>query len=147
MTVRILADTNVLIYAIDNRAPQKRAQCRAWLSELAKASSLTISPQVLNEAHNVLRKKFAIPSLKAERLLSPWTNYCHSPLRLEETLAALAIEQRWQTSWWDALLIASAAASSCTHFLTEDKQSAHVIAGVQIINPFLLAPKDVLGTG
>ncbi len=145
MTVRILADTNVLIYAIDNRDPAKRTRCRAWLSALAKASSLTISPQVLNEAHNVLRRKFAIPSVKAELVLAPWTHYCNSPLRLEETMAALAIEQRWRTSWWDALLLASAAASRCTHFLSEDLQSAPNIGGIEIVNPFAVAPEEVLG--
>lgn len=145
MTVRILVDTNVVIYTIDNRDPQKKARCRAWVSALAQQAMITISPQVLNEAHNVLRKKFAIPSDRAARILEPWTQYCDAPLRVQETLAALEIEQKWKVAWWDALLIASAAASGCTHLLTEDLPSAPAIDGVAIIDPFAVTPGSVLG--
>jgi predicted nucleic acid-binding protein len=144
MTVRILADTNILIYAIDNRDRAKQARCQAWLKAITGTNSLTISPQVLNEAHNVLRRKFALPGESAERLLAPWVQFCRAPLRLEETLSALAIERRWKTAWWDALLIASAAADACTHLLTEDTQSSPLIEGVRIIDPFRVAPEELL---
>lgn len=145
MTVRILVDTNVVIYTLDNRDPIRQARCHAWVSAMAAHRSITISPQVINEAHNVLRKKLGVPSHDAERLLDPWLTVCDAPLTRRETEAALKIEQRWKAAWWDALLIASAAAAQCSHLLTEDTQAAPVIEGVKIIDPFKTAPKDVLG--
>jgi predicted nucleic acid-binding protein len=59
--------------------------------------------------------------------------------------AALAIEARWNTSWWDSVLLASAVATGCTHFLTEERQSAPVIEGVRIVDPLVTAPEAVLG--
>jgi predicted nucleic acid-binding protein len=62
-----------------------------------------------------------------------------------EVDAALSFVDRWGISWWDALILASAKAAGCTHLLTEDAQSASVMEGVKIIDPFLVAPEDVLG--
>lgn len=63
----------------------------------------------------------------------------------EEVRRAVEIETQWKTSWWDALLLASAVSAKCTHFLTEDRQYAPEIEGVRILDPFAVAPEDVLG--
>ena len=39
-------------------------------------------------------------------------------------------------SYWDALLIATAAESGCTLILTEDLQDGFTLSGVEIHNPF-----------
>lgn len=46
--------------------------------------------------------------------------------------------------WWDALILASAIGAECTHLVTEDGQSASVIDGVPIIDPFAVAPEEIL---
>lgn len=144
MTVRILVDTNVVIYTIDARAPEKMARARDWVRALARTSSLTISLQVLNEAHAVLRRKLKQTSEEAAAVLSPWRALCTAPLTIAETDLALAIERKWKTSWWDALLLASASAAECTHFLTEDTQSASKINDVTIVHPFRTTPAALL---
>ena len=145
MTVRILADTNVVICAIDPRTPEKRARCRAWLSALRKTGSVTISLQVLHEGHAALRRKLRLPPEQAARLLAGWASLCDAPLTVAETERALQIEQRYKVSWWDAVLMASAIGAECTHLLSEDMQSAPLIDGLRILNPFETAPEDVLG--
>jgi len=49
---------------------------------------------------------------------------------------ALAIAASSRASYWDALLIATAAEAGCTAILTEDLGGAASLAGVQIISPF-----------
>jgi predicted nucleic acid-binding protein len=71
--------------------------------------------------------------------------YCDAPLTAAETRAALRLEERWRLHWWDAVLLASSIAAGCTHLLSEDAQSSPVIEGVKIIDPFVVAPEDVLG--
>lgn len=105
---------------------------------------MTVSPQVCNETRSAAERKLKLPKEKAQAAALALLPWCTAPLGPEEVRAAVAIETRWRTSWWDAVLLASAVAARCTHFLSEDKQSAPVIEGVQIIDPFVVAPEDVL---
>jgi predicted nucleic acid-binding protein len=143
MSVRVYVDTTVLIYARDSRFPAKQAQAQAWLRALARASSMTLGVQVLKEFHAVASRKLGLgrnPAALATRELFAW---CDSGLTVTDISRALEIEARYQTSWWDALNLASAAAAGCSHFLTEDAQSAAVIAGLQIVPVFGAAPADL----
>ena len=49
MTARVFVDTNVLIYARDQREHDKREQARQWLDILADRRQLLTNLQVLNE--------------------------------------------------------------------------------------------------
>ncbi|MEQ1689622.1 MAG: hypothetical protein ABL874_13700, partial [Sphingopyxis sp.] len=86
-----------------------------------------------------LKPKFAREAI--ERLL-PW---CTAPMTAAEVARALDLVETRTMSWWDALILASAIGAGCTHLLTEDGQSAPVIEGVKIIDPFVVAPEAVLG--
>ncbi|MBL8551421.1 MAG: PIN domain-containing protein [Hyphomonadaceae bacterium] len=144
MTVLILVDTNVVLYSLDRAAPLKQARCAAWLSALTAANSMAVSPQVCNETRSAAERKLKLPRERAQAAAVALLPWCTAPLGPNEVRAAVAIETRWKTSWWDAILLASAAAARCTHFLTEDTQSAPEIAGVRILNPFQAAPEDIL---
>jgi predicted nucleic acid-binding protein len=50
--------------------------------------------------------------------------------------AALATAASGRASYWDALLLLTAAEAGCTAILTEDLADGTVLAGVSIINPF-----------
>ncbi len=45
----------------------------------------------------------------------------------------------------DALLLASANAAGCRHFLTEDLNDGQLYGDVRVVDPFRHAPEDVLG--
>jgi predicted nucleic acid-binding protein len=129
--VKRFLDTNILVYAQteDQRAEKAR--------ELI-AQGGVISVQVLNEFVNVLRKKLnqswqdiAAAVNDVEAVLGP-----ARPLTTNLQHAALAIAGRHSLSFFDALVIASAADAGCKMLLTEDMQSGASIAGVQLVNPF-----------
>jgi predicted nucleic acid-binding protein len=145
MTALILADTNVVLYSRDGRYPQKQSRCAAWLSRMAATRSLVISPQVAAEHQRNARLKLGESQSDAARTTRLLLNWCPLPTGPEVIQHALDIEARWRTSWWDALHLAYAVSARCTHFLTEDAQSAPVIEGVRIVDPFTAAPEDVLG--
>lgn len=142
---KLFLDSNVVIYSLDPRDRDKQERCLAWLSLAAARNSLTISPQVCAESRSVavrklgLKPKFAREAI--ERLL-PW---CTAPMTAEEVRRAFDLVEARRISWWDALLLASAIGAGCTHFVTEDGQSAPIIEGVKIIDPFVVAPEEVLG--
>ena len=49
---------------------------------------------------------------------------------------ALRIASAGHASYWDALLLATAAEAGCVAVLTEDLADGTTLAGVRIINPF-----------
>jgi predicted nucleic acid-binding protein len=50
--------------------------------------------------------------------------------------AALTAAASGQASYWDALLVSTAAEAGCTAILTEDLPDGTTLAGIQVINPF-----------
>jgi predicted nucleic acid-binding protein len=49
---------------------------------------------------------------------------------------AWLIEDRWQFSWWDSLIVAAALVQNCRTLLTEDLQDGLEIDGLRVVNPF-----------
>lgn len=145
MTALILVDTNVILYSRDGRYPEKRARCAAWLSRLAATGNLVISPQVAGEHQKNAQSKLGESQAKAARATRLLLQACTMGVGVDEVMRALDIEARWRLSWWDAMHLSYAVSRRCTHFLTEDAQSAPTIEGVKIIDPFVAAPEDVLG--
>jgi predicted nucleic acid-binding protein len=54
------------------------------------------------------------------------------------------LQDRYQLSYWDALIVAAAKAASCRYLLTEDLQAAQKLDGIEVVNPFVRGPESVL---
>lgn len=138
-------DTNVLVYAIDERTPPKRERASEWLRELSDRRAIVLSPQSLNEFYMAARIKLGIKADKVLRDrawgLSPW---CIAPLDAGTCAAAWDIEDETGYRYWDCLLLASASRSDCEIFLSEDMQQGRRIGPLTIVNPFKTAPADIL---
>ena len=50
---------------------------------------------------------------------------------------ASELEERYQLSFWDSLIVAAASTARVDKILTEDLQHGQVIAGILVENPFL----------
>jgi predicted nucleic acid-binding protein len=53
------------------------------------------------------------------------------------------IQERYQLSFWDALIVGAAKAASCRYLLTEDLQSRQDFGGLLVVNPFLKDPAAI----
>lgn len=53
------------------------------------------------------------------------------------------IEARYQLSWWDALIVASAQTVGCRYLLTEDLQHGQDIDGLLVVSRFRMTPEDL----
>ena len=61
------------------------------------------------------------------------------PLDFIDTLSAVRISSRYEYSYYDSLILASAERHGCRVVLTEDMQSGQILdSGVRIWNPFSL---------
>ena len=141
----VFVDTNVLLYAVDDRDPTKRDRAREWLATCWQRHCGRLSTQVLNEYYVNAKKKFpgAVTQgdARAEiRRYQHWRPWLIDHPTME---TAWAVEARYGLSYWDALMVAAAQHMGCSLLLTEDLQHGQQIDSVQILSPFLVGP-DVL---
>ncbi|MCP4678318.1 MAG: PIN domain-containing protein [Deltaproteobacteria bacterium] len=142
MSDNYFVDTNVLVYFHDNSNPRKQARAKEWLSTLWRERTGRLSIQVLNEFYHVVTRKLS-PGLEKEearesvRALLAW-----DPVSLSSavTESGFSIQDRFQLSWWDALIVSAAKSTSCRYLLTEDLQDGQDLSGITVVNPFLHLP-------
>jgi predicted nucleic acid-binding protein len=138
---REFVDANVLVYAFDSSAGQKREAAQRLLVRLWDSNTGCVSIQVLQEFFVTITKKVAKPlpvdeattrirELAAWRVFSPTT---------DDVLAAIDLHRRAKIGFWDAMIVLAAAESGCDVVWTEDLTDGQSLRGVRIRNPFAVA--------
>ena len=132
-------DTNILVYAHDRSAGEKYHQARAAIQSLWDSGLGCLSVQVLQEFYVTLTRKVMRPVSpdEARRLvadLSTWR--VHSP-DAEDVLGAIDLQQRYQLSFWDAMILLSAIRAGAQTVLSEDLNPGQDYDGVRVIDPLL----------
>ena len=136
---RVFLDTNVLVYLFDASSPAKQARARSLIEELGASSRAVLSTQVLQEFYvSVTRKLSApLPESDAEAAVEA---LCVLPVVTVDpslVLRGISVARRHRLSFWDGLVVATAAAAGCRMLLSEDLRHGLELAGVSIENPFL----------
>jgi predicted nucleic acid-binding protein len=144
MTAPVFVDTNILIYAVDFADPRKQRAARSWLDELWNSRRGRLSFQVLQEFYAKVSQKglSTLDEARAEvRDLLAWR-----PVSANAGLLSRAwkIQDRYQLSFWDTLVVAAAKSVGCRYLLTEDLQPGQNLGGVIVVNPFLRDPGSLL---
>ena len=136
MTGRSFVDTNVLVYAIDENEPLKRATAVELLASLE--DRFVVSAQVLGEFFVTVTRKLTAPVPIAEAAQRVSELSRHDTVSIDASLVRAAIEtsQQSQISYWDALIVEAAVAGGCSTILSEDLAAGSVIRGVEVVNPF-----------
>lgn len=137
--VPIFVDTNILLYAHDAGAGEKRRCSADLLRQLLKSGDGVVSSQVLMEFFvNAMRKTSPpLASEDATRVVETYAPWVVAPTSATTVLSALGLRQAHQLSPWDALIVAAALETNCDRLLTEDLQHGQVIEGLEIVNPFV----------
>jgi predicted nucleic acid-binding protein len=104
---------------------------------------MVLSPQAINELFACLLR-FKVPTPVAIEIAQEALNFVAGPIDQGVIKRALYIFARYQTSWWDALMIGWAVQSGCTILLSEDAQGAPEIEGVRIVSPFDFEPTELI---
>lgn len=135
---RTFLDTNILVYCLDQHDPGKQLLCRDLLRSLQAGHQAVISTQVLQEFYVAATRKLGVAPLAAKQMVQGFRNLetvVVGPALVEEGIDCSILHQ---LSFWDGLVLASAASAGCEVLLTEDLNSGQVIRGVRIQNPFAL---------
>ncbi len=146
MTANVFVDTNVLIYAVDTGDPLKQRMAQRWRSELWKRRAGRISYQVLQEYYATIVRKWTGARQHAREEVLDLLSW--QPIAVDFVLleSAWRIQDRHQLSFWDALIVAAAKATSCRYLLTEDLQNGQRLEAVTVVSPFALDPDQLLGS-
>ena len=131
-------DTNGLIYAHDRSAGDKQLRARDLVRELWQSGMGCLSIQVLQEFYvNVTAKvaKPLIPDTAAQIIadLSVWR--VHRP-GVEDVLDAIRLQGRYQLSFWDSMIVASALQLGCQTIWSEDLNPGQIYDSVRVQSPF-----------
>jgi predicted nucleic acid-binding protein len=133
-------DTNILLYSLDLE-PANPAKT-AIATEILTGTDLTLSVQVLQEFYVQAthpRRPDALPHDIAVRLIQKWLRFRIQENTVAVLQSALALKDRYQTSYWDAAILAAAKSARCQHLLTEDLNHGQDYDGITVINPFFPA--------
>lgn len=127
----------MLIYAHDVDAGRRREVAQALLRDLWLARTGVLSTQVLHEFYvNVTRKiRTPLSKVDARRVVGTYIPWCLDP-ETADVHEAFRIEDESGISFWDALIIATAARGGATRVLSEDLNPGQVLSGVTVVNPF-----------
>jgi predicted nucleic acid-binding protein len=138
MSDRSFVDTNVLVYAHDVEAGERHEVAAGLVTALWDSRNAVISTQVLQEFYVNATRKIPKPVTRAVarqivRTYAAWPTETVGPADIER---ASELEEQYQMSFWDALIVAAAVKAGATRVLTEDMSTGRVIEGVVIENPF-----------
>jgi predicted nucleic acid-binding protein len=138
MSDKYFVDTNILMYAHDTAAGPKHERARTLVEQLWRTRSGVVSTQVLQELCVNLRRKAGRPlDTRATReIVADYLTWRVVVNGGDSILGALELEERYQISFWDALVIHAAQSAGVETLYSEDLSDGQRYGGVQVRNPF-----------
>jgi predicted nucleic acid-binding protein len=143
MLDRSFFDTNIFLYAFlqpKNEVDVVKSNIALGLLENLE-TSIFISSQVINEVANTLLRKSNLTSPEIINRLELMVKVTAVlPLTPAMSFDAVELQERYQFSFYDCLILSAALSGSCRCVVTEDLQDGQVIyfksKQVNIVNPF-----------
>jgi predicted nucleic acid-binding protein len=143
--VAALVDTNVLVYSVDRRFPEKRRIATALLRKGIQEDGIRLPHQAVVEFFRAVTRRLSsggsiLPPEEARReteeLLLQFTVLYPNDAIIRTALRATAA---YRMSWFDAHLWAYADYYGLSELISEDFQDGRVYGTVRAVNPF---PKE-----
>jgi predicted nucleic acid-binding protein len=129
-------DTNVFVYSQDASAQQKRIIALELIERLASEGRLVISTQVLQEFASAAVNKLGMSLPETTALIDELAKLPTYTVDTATIKNALTIQFAHRLSFFNSLIIATAARNGCSYLYSEDLADGKTIRGVAIINPF-----------
>lgn len=142
--MRLTLDSNILIYAADRQAGERRRAAIELLRRAVRADCV-LTLQCLGEFFHVATRKLKLAAREVEPFIGDWRSAFAVHAADEQCLvAAIAVVERHGVQFWDAMLWATARQAGCRLLLSEDLHDGHTIDGVKCVNPFAVKNAPLL---
>jgi predicted nucleic acid-binding protein len=142
--VRVALDTNILAYAEGVNGAVRKINALDLIQRLPAASAL-LPVQTLGELFQLLVRKVNRTPAQARAAILGWRD-AFPLIETSETVIVGAAElaARHRFSFWDGVVLASAAEGGCRLLLSEDLQEGFTWNSVTVTNPFGVSPHPLL---
>ncbi|MBF0353210.1 MAG: PIN domain-containing protein [SAR324 cluster bacterium] len=136
MNGKAFFDTNIILYLYSEDEPEKQ---RASIKIATTYLFPTISTQVINELTNILFRKMQVKWDIIEEVITEVEQaFTIEVVTISVIRMACNIAKRYQYSYYDSVIIASALSCGCTLLISEDMQHGQIIENqLRIMNPFI----------
>lgn len=130
-------DANILVYAHDRGAGKKHDRALAVMRRLWENGQGALSTQVLQEFCVSLRCRSARPVTASEikELIEDYTSWEIVTNNPPSILQALEIQDRYEISFWDALILQAAENCGASVLYSEDLSAGQKYGSVKVVNP------------
>lgn len=136
---RFTLDTNLLVYAIDSASGLKHEVAGEIVLRAARLDCL-LTLQATSEFYAAVTRKGMMAPTDAAAQADDWLSAFRCvTASISAVRIALGEAASGRASYWDALLVATAAEAGCAVILTEDLADGTSLVGVEIHNPFAAA--------
>jgi predicted nucleic acid-binding protein len=139
MTDTVFVDTNIYIYAAVESNGTKHRIASDLLSRLSQTAPIIASTQTIGEFYTAMSKN----NRPHEEIMSFIDEIIDGAdvktVTLEIIEQCFVLRKRYNYTYWDSLLLATALHSGCEVFYSEDMQDGQVIEDtITIRNPFAI---------
>lgn len=141
MSARAFVDTNVWVYAVDTADREKQRRALEILAA-SPEKDYVISAQVVGEFYATVTGKLskAVTPSDGRLMVKRMQELPVLPIDMTLVNDAIAGSERWNISYWDALIIAAATSAGCPVLLSEDLAHGTSYGSVHVQNPFRVEP-------
>lgn len=139
-------DTHVLVYRQNIHEPVKQEQARRIINNAIANGEFTTSVQVLQEFYSAMLHQGWLTPAAALALMHHWAEHEVVNANAQTVFRACELQQRYQWSVWDALVVQAALDARCTTLYSEELPHGMTLGTLTITNPFFeaLAPTSSL---
>ena len=135
-----LIDSNLLVYTVDRREPQKRSRVLEVLDALQRSEGGAVSTQTLGEFFAVSTRRIPDPiayQTAREQVLAYIDSFAVYEVTVPIVVEATRAARDHQMSYWDAQIWATAKLNQIPYVLSEDLQGWDHLDGVRFVNPLV----------
>jgi predicted nucleic acid-binding protein len=129
-------DTNIFLYAQSSVDLRKQGLAQELIDHYSSLNQLVLSTQVVQEFYSVCSRKLALPRQQINRAVSTLLALPLVLIGPPHILKALENEERYQISFWDALILAAAEFGGAAVLFTEDLKDGQQYGEVLVRDPF-----------
>ena len=136
MSGREFVDTNILVYADDNRDIAKQNRAKSLIRDLMLERRGVVSLQVLQEFLAAATRKLGMEAAAARERVLLYGRFEVVRLTTDDLLAAIDLHRLHSLAFWDGLIVQAALVGRCRVLHSEDLQHGRVIDTLTIASPF-----------
>lgn len=134
---KVFFDTNILVYSVDERTPEKKVIASNLLNEASRSKNGIISTQSLQEFYNAAVKKLNLSKQAAKEYVDFFSKqFPVKEISIPLIIKAIDISIKNGLSFWDSLILSAANDTGCILVYSEDMNSGQIICGTKVLNPF-----------